>query len=74
MNDIKIGDRFEFCSSTPTPYGKHFEIEVVNINDFREPSMRYAIDIWDENGLPESDVKFIGDDFFVENKKNLVKI
>lgn len=36
--------------------GKEFEGKVVNINDFREPDMKYAVDI----GL--DDVVFVGRD------------
>lgn len=74
MNNIKVGDWFKFNSSTPTPYGKSFEIKVVNINNFREPSMRYGVDIYDQNGLCEGDIKFVGDDFFKINKEKLTKI
>ncbi len=74
MNNIKVGNRFEFNSPTPTPYGKRFEIEVININDFREPSMRYGIDICDQNGLWSCNIKFVGDDFFEINKEKMTKI
>ena len=73
MNNIKVGNIFKFNSPTPTPYGKRFAIEIININDFREPSMRYGIDICDQNGLWSGDIKFVGDDFFEVNKDKLTK-
>lgn len=41
-----------------------YTIEIINVNDFREPSMKYAGEVYDENGKPVyNDVQFFGDDF-----------
>lgn len=58
--DINVGDRFIWHSTS----GIDYKIEIVNINDFREPDMRYALDVWDSDGKSLGDVIFTGDDFF----------
>jgi hypothetical protein len=35
--------------------GMKYTIEVVNVNDYREPSMKYAIDMIDGNGVRYTD-------------------
>lgn len=57
---IKVGDKFILHSDN----GADYKIEVVNINDFREPSMRYAVQAYDPYGEPCDRLCFIGDDFF----------
>lgn len=42
--------------------------DVVNINDFREPSMKYAIDI------QKSDIVFVGEKDIVKHSKNIIDI
>jgi hypothetical protein len=57
---IKVGDRFIFHSSA----GFDNTIEIANINDFREPDMKYVM--WVTNAVGEvcPDYVFQGDDFF----------
>jgi hypothetical protein len=47
--------------------GLTYKIDIININDFREPSMKYAIDLIDCNGVRYSesygDYYFCGQDF-----------
>lgn len=68
--DIKNGDKFKFNSDN----GHVYDIEIININDYREPDMKYGCDIYDEKGTYAGDVIFIGDDFFKNNKEKLKKI
>lgn len=55
--------------------GLTYQIEVVNINDYREPSMKYAIDLIDCNGVRYSeyygDITFVGQDFIDKCRKEL---
>lgn len=44
--------------------GMRYTIEVISVNDYREPSMKYAIDMVDSNGARYSDC--YGDYAFVE--------
>lgn len=60
MMEIKINDKFVFRSRN----GMDYRIEVININNYREPSMKYGCDVWDGNGNYAGDVTFVGDDFF----------
>lgn len=68
--EIKVGDKFIFHSKN----GMDYRIEIVSVNEFREPSMKYGCDIWDGNSVYAGDVTFIGDDFFNEFKKQLERI
>lgn len=47
--------------------GLRYQVEVLSVNDFREPSMKYAIDLVDSNGARYSDcygdITFVGQDF-----------
>ena len=47
--------------------GMRYTVEVISVNDFREPSMKYAIDLVDCNGVRYSDCYgdyyFVGQDF-----------
>jgi hypothetical protein len=47
--------------------GLRYKVEVININDYREPSMKYAIDLVQENGARYTDAygdyAFVGQDF-----------
>ena len=57
---VNVGDKYILHSSN----GMDYNIEVVNVNDFREPSMKYGIDVYDGNGAYAGDVLFVGEDFF----------
>ena len=66
---MKVNDEYVLHSSN----GMDYKIVIVNINDYREPSMKYALDVWDGNGVfCGEDVYFVGDDFF--NKNNIEKV
>lgn len=59
MSKIKVGDRFILHSQD----GNDYTMEIVNINDYREPDMKYAFDAYDENGNSISNnVLFCGDE------------
>ena len=58
--EIKVNDKFIFHSEN----GMKYRIEIININNYRDPCEKYACDIWDENGNYAGDVTFVGDDFF----------
>ena len=59
MSKVKVGDRFILHSQE----GHDYTMEIVNINDYREPDMKYAFDAYDENGNSISnDVLFCGDE------------
>lgn len=68
MNQIKLNDVFYLDSEN----GHTYTIIIVNINDFREPSRKYACDVWDGDILAD-DLMFFGDDFFNDNKDKLRK-
>ena len=68
--NIKEEDKFIFHSSN----GMDYAIEVVNINIYREPSMKYGLDVWDQNGTYAGDVTFVGDDFWKKNFNKLDKV
>ncbi len=55
----KVGDKYILHSSN----GMDYDIEVINVNDYREPSMRYACEVCDGNGVYADDFMFFGDDF-----------
>lgn len=69
MDNIKLNDEFILHSKN----GMDYKIIVVNINDFREPSMKYGLDVWDGNGVYAGDVLFVGDSFFSNNDIEKVK-
>ena len=62
---IKIGDKYILHSSN----GMDYSIEVVNINDYREPDMKYGVDIYDGNGVYAGDVTFVGESFLYKCEK-----
>jgi len=70
MMEIKVNDKFVFHSES----GMNYQIKVININNYREPSMKYACDIWDGNGNYAGDVTFVGDDFFNNYEERLERI
>ena len=58
MDGVKVGDKFILHSQD----GHDYKMEIVNINEFREPDMKYAFDAYDEAGNSISnDVMFCGD-------------
>lgn len=52
----KVGDKFILHSAN----GMDYDIEVINVNDFREPSMKYGVDVHC-NGVYVGDVMFVDD-------------
>lgn len=58
--EINVGDKFILHDTS----GYDYSFEIININDFREPSMRYAVQAYDPYGEPCNGLYFIGDDFF----------
>ena len=61
----KVGDKYILYSGKDVGY----YIKIVNVNDFREPNMKYAIDICNENGMYFDDVMFVGDEFLSKCKR-----
>lgn len=61
----KVGDKFILHSAN----GMDYKIEIVNVNYFREPSMFYACDVTDGNGITSDDVIFCGDDLINKCEK-----
>ena len=57
---INVGDKFVLHSVN----GMDYDIKIVNMSDYREPDMKYAIDVYDANGMYAGDVLFVGEDFF----------
>lgn len=68
--EIKVDDEFIFHSKN----GMDYRIEIVNVNEFRDPSSKYGCDVWDGNGNYAEDVVFLGDDFFDDFKDQFEKI
>ena len=68
MNEqVKLNDRFILHSEN----GHDYNITVVNINEFREPSMKYACDVYCEGNHVGDDFMFVGDEFFEKNQDKL---
>ena len=67
---MNVGDKFILHSEN----GKDYTIEIVNVNECREPSLRYAADVWDDEVNYYGDVIFFGDEFFEKNKSKIEKI
>lgn len=61
----KVGDKYILHSAD----GQKYHIEVVNVNDYREPALRYAVDISDEHGVYADDVMFVSDDILSKCEK-----
>lgn len=68
--EVKVNDKYILHSKN----GMDYRIEIININEFREPSMKYGCDIWDGNGVYAGDVTFVGDDFFNNYKNQFERI
>ena len=62
---VKVGDKYILHSSN----GMDYSIKVINVSDYREPSMKYGIDMYDGNGTYAGDVLFVGEDFFSNCEK-----
>ena len=61
----EVGDKYILHSNN----GMDYSIEIVNVNNFREPSMKYGADIYDGNGVYAGDVTFFGDEFLSKCEK-----
>lgn len=61
----KVGDKYILHSSN----GMDYNIEIINVNDCREPSMKYGADVYDGNGVYAGDVMFFDDDFLNKCEK-----
>lgn len=68
--EIKVNDKFILHTTN----GMDYRINVININKYRESSMKYACDIWDGNGVYAGDVSFVGDDFFNDYEEQFERI
>ena len=68
--NIKVDDEFVLHSVD----GRDYKIIIANINDYRPPDQRYAIDVYNDQGQYPGDVIFVGDDFFLDNKGKLEKV
>lgn len=66
---IKEGDAYILHSED----GNDYVIRIFNINECREPSMKYAIDWFLNNVRLNNDVNFVGDEFFIMNINKLEK-
>lgn len=64
---VEVGQKYILHSEN----GLDYDIEIVNINQFRPIDEIYAIDLYDCNGTYAGDVIFVGDDFI--NKCELVE-
>ena len=62
---VKVGDKFVLHSEN----GMDYSIEIVNINEFRDPETKYGADVYDGNGNYAGDVMFCGDDFLDKCEK-----
>lgn len=61
---MKAGDKF-----TLTAEGISYNCKIVNISDYREPSMKYAVDLYKDDAY--IDTYFCGEDFFTKNEDNI---
>lgn len=68
--DIKKNDKFILHSSDGTDY----RMEVININEYREPSAKYGLDVYNADGVYAGDVMFFGDNFFEKNRDKLERV
>lgn len=56
---IQVGDKYILHSSN----GLDYDIEIVNINQFRPIDEIYAIDVYQNDVNVYGDIIFVGDDF-----------
>ena len=61
----KVRDKFILHSSN----GMDYNIEVINVNNFREPDMKYGVEVYDGNGIYAGDVMFVGESFLRKCEK-----
>ena len=61
----KVGDKYILHSSN----GMDYDIEVVNVSDYREPDMKYGVDVYDGNGIYAGDIMFVGESFLCKCEK-----
>lgn len=61
----KVGDKYILHAAD----GKKYHIEVVNVNEYREPAMRYAVDVCNEDGVYADDVMFVSDELLWQCEK-----
>ena len=61
----KVGDKFILHSSN----GMDYSIEVINVSNFREPSMKYGLEVYDGNVVYAGDVMFADDAFLNQCEK-----
>ena len=62
---VKVRDKYILHSVN----GMDYVIEIINVNDCREPSMRYAVDVVDGNGVQSPDLIFCGDELISKCEK-----
>ena len=60
--EIEVGDKFMLHVPNSTPWN----IEVININEYRPPDEKYAVDI-STASQPIFETLFCGDDFFTQS-------
>ena len=62
---LEVGQKYILHSEN----GLDYDIEIVNINQFRPIDEIYAIDLYDCNGTYAGDVIFVGDEFLSKCEK-----
>lgn len=67
---VNVGDKYIFHSKN----GMDYNIDIVNINDFRPDNEKYGADVYDRNGNYAGDVMFFGDDFLQKCEKIINKL
>ena len=62
----KVGDKFLFSQN-----GESYYVKIINVNDFREPNMKYGADLYSADSKRSffGDVVFFGEDFLRKCKK-----
>ena len=65
---VEVGQKYILHSEN----GLNYDIEIININHFREIDRIYAIDVYHKGANVYGDVMFVGDDFI--NKCELVEV
>ena len=73
QNEIKVNDEFILHKDDAK-----FKIIIYNVNYYRPPDMTFAVLVYDEDGTeienPYDDFFFIGEDFFINHKKEIERI
>ena len=65
---VSVGAKYILHSAN----GLDYNINIVNINDFRPDNERNGADVYDGNGNYAGDVMFFGDDFLQKCEKQLI--